>query len=63
MAAARRLSKRKNWIVNRALEEYLDRHSRTKLRQEARRQSLAASRRAWKDQAMWEKAAGEVWHD
>lgn len=61
--AARRLNKRKNWIIHRALEEFLERHSRADLRDEARRQSLMASRRHWKDQLPWEKAGGEVWND
>ncbi len=61
--AARRLNKKKNWIINRALEEFLERQSRGDLRAEARRQSLMASRRRWKDQLPWEKAGGEVWND
>lgn len=60
---ARRINKGKNWIINRALEEYLERHSRTAFRQEARRQSLLASRQRWKDEAFWEKAANEVWNE
>lgn len=61
--AARRLSKGKNWIINQAIEEYLDRHGRTKLREEARRQSLLAGRKPSKDAARWEKAAGEAWNE
>ena len=61
--AARRMNQRKNWIINRALEEYLNRHGGARLREEARRQSLLASRKRWKDEALWEKAAAEVWDD
>jgi predicted DNA-binding protein len=61
--AVRRAGKRKNWIINRALEEYLDRQSRSELQKEARRQSLLASRKGWTDEALWEKAAIEVWND
>ena len=60
--AARRMNKGKNWIINRALEEYLERHNQTELRKEARRQSLLASRKGWKDEAFWERAAAEVWN-
>ena len=58
---ARRLNKGKNWILNRALEEYLDRHSRGQSLEEARRQSLEARRREWKDEAFWEKLSDETW--
>lgn len=57
------MNKGKNWIINRALEEYLERHNKTHLRQEAKRQSLLASRKRWKDEGVWEKAAGDVWND
>ena len=61
--AARRMNKRKNWIINRALQEYLHSHGRAPLLAEARRQSLLASRRPWKDEAAWQKAAAETWND
>ena len=60
---ARRMNKGKNWILNRALEEYLARHSQDQLREEARRQSLLASRRRWKDEALWENAVAETWDE
>ncbi|MCW5976634.1 MAG: ribbon-helix-helix protein, CopG family [Bryobacteraceae bacterium] len=59
---ARRLNKGKNWILNRALKEYLDRHSREGFLHEARRQSLEASRREWKDEAFWERLSDETWN-
>jgi predicted transcriptional regulator len=55
--------KGKNWIIRRALEEYLERHSQEALRAEARRQSLAASTRKWKDEEFWEKIASETWNE
>jgi predicted DNA-binding protein len=61
--AASRLNKRKNWIINRALQEYLDRHEKEGLPAEARRQSLLASRRRIPAGARWQKAAAEVWND
>ncbi len=61
--AAARMDKGKNWIINRALEEYLDRYDRMELRQEARRQSLLAGRKRGKDELKWEKAATEVWRE
>ena len=61
--AATRMNKGKSWIINRALEDYLNRHGKVGLREEARRQSLLASRKRFKDAALWEKAAGEVWND
>jgi len=61
--AARRSNKGKNWIIKRALEEYLERHSRTALREEARRQSLLAKRKRSKDGSLWEKAAAEAWNE
>ena len=61
--AARRLNKGKNWIVKQALEEYLAHHSRTNLRDEARRQSLLASQKPWKAAQLWEKAGAETWRD
>ena len=59
---AKRLNKGKNWILNRALEEYLERHSRERFLEEARRQSLEASRREWKGEAFWEKLSDETWN-
>ena len=61
--AARRTNQGKNRIITRALEEYLDRHGRRGLWQEARRQSLLASRKTGKAEAGWERAAAEVWND
>lgn len=61
--AARRTNKGKNWILNRALEEYLDRHSLAHLREEARRQSLLAGRKRWKDETLWEEATAETWDE
>ena len=62
-ATARRMNKGKNWILNRALEEYLDRHGREDLAAEARRQSLLASRHPWEDQQAWEDTVAETWNE
>ena len=62
-ATARRMNKGKNWILNRALEEYLERHGREDLAAEARRQSLLASRQPWKDQQAWEDTVAETWNE
>jgi predicted transcriptional regulator len=61
--AAEQMKKGKNWIINRALEEYLERHSPEAFRAEARRQSLAASRHKWKDEEFWERMAAESWNE
>jgi predicted transcriptional regulator len=60
-ATARQMNKGKNWILNRALEEYLVRHE--SLAAEARRQSLLAARHPWKDQRAWEDAVAETWNE
>ena len=60
---ARSVNKGKNWVLTRALEEYLDRHSQVGLRAEARRQSQLASKSQGKDEALWEKSAAEVWSE
>lgn len=60
-STARRMNKGKNWIIKEALAEYLQRHNLDLLRAEARRQSIAASKRKWKDAKLWEDAAAEVW--
>lgn len=61
--AARSMSKGKNWVINQALKEYLDRHGRESLKAEARRQSLLASRKRWSDGKLWEAALREAWND
>jgi predicted transcriptional regulator len=61
--ASRRMKKGKNRILTDAIREYLDRHSQDSLREEARRQSLIASRANWKDQDAWERAVAEAWND
>jgi predicted transcriptional regulator len=60
-STARRMNKGKNWIIKEALAEYLQRHNMDLLRAEARRQSIAASKKKWKDAKLWEEAVAEVW--
>lgn len=62
-ATAHRLNKGKNWIINQALQEYLQRHDHEWLRKEARRQSLLVSKKKWEDADLWEEAIAEVWND
>jgi hypothetical protein len=57
------MGKGKNWIIRQALAEYLQRHNLDLLRAEARRQSIAASKKKWKDAKLWEGALAEVWDD
>lgn len=57
------MNKGKNWIINRAIEEYLNRHSHAALKEEARRQSVLASHKKWKDEALWERIASENWDE
>ena len=56
-AAARESGKARNWILNRALEDYLDRLREDSLTAEARRQSLAASASSNPDADFWETQA------
>lgn len=64
---AKKIHKKKNWIVNQALNEYLSKHGQDALREEAIRQSKAAAildrrPRARKEAELWERAAAEVWN-
>jgi predicted transcriptional regulator len=61
--ASARLNKGKNWIINQALKEYLERHSFEALRAEARRQSILASKTPFEGEEDWEKMAAEVWNE
>jgi predicted DNA-binding protein len=54
---ARHLGKDKNWIINRALEDYLDRMGQDALAVEAKRQSIVASGVITKDEKSWQKRA------
>jgi len=55
--AARRLNRGKNAIITIALEEYLDKFSRQRFLEEARRQSILASAASNEDAAQWSKHA------
>ena len=48
------LHRRKNWIITQALQEYLNALNSQVLQEEARRQSLLASRAANQDEKLWE---------
>lgn len=54
---SRHLKKGKNWVINRALEEYLEKAGGDALAAEARRQSLVASGVITKDEEFWSKQA------
>jgi predicted DNA-binding protein len=54
---ARHMGRGKNWLINRALEAYLDQAGADALAAEARRQSLAASAVTTKDEQFWQKQA------
>ncbi|HKW96672.1 MAG TPA: ribbon-helix-helix protein, CopG family [Bryobacteraceae bacterium] len=59
---ARHLGKGKNWVINRALEEYLEKTGRDALAAEAKRQSLLASGAITEDETFWQKRAdGSDW--
>ncbi len=55
--AAKQTGQRKNSIITKALEEYLDRHYRAKIASEARRQSLLASREETLEERLWSEQA------
>lgn len=54
---ARHLGKGKNWIINRALEEYLAKTGQDALAAEAKKQSLLASSAITEDEKFWQKRA------
>ena len=54
---ARHMRKRKNWIIHRALEEYLAKTHREALAAEARRQSILASAVTTPDAEFWQAQA------
>ena len=54
---SRHLKRGKNWVINRALEDYLDRVGHDALAAEARRQSLVASGVVTEDENFWRKRA------
>jgi len=57
------MGKGKNWLINRALEEYLSKVGGEALAVEARHQSLAASGVTTKDEEFWQKQADTaVWN-
>ena len=54
---ARHMGRGKNWVINRALEAYLDQAGTEALAAEARRQSVAASAVTTKDELFWRNQA------
>jgi len=54
--AAVKLHRRKNGIIVRAIEEYLDSHAEDLLTEEARAQSLLASQKDSADDEAWEQS-------
>ena len=60
-STARKFHKGKNWVINEALKHYLKQTNYEWLREEAKRQSIAASKIPWKDAELWEEALAEVW--
>lgn len=57
---ARSTKRGKSWVIKEALELYLLGSSHDTLREEARRQSLLASKRLTKVDAIWTEQAGEI---
>ena len=58
-SAAAQLGKGKNWILNQALREYLERIREDSLAAEARRQSLLAGGRATPEEQFWAAQADD----
>ena len=54
---ARHLKRSKSWIINHALEEYLEKTGRDTLAAEARRQSLLVKHSITEDEKFWRKRA------
>jgi len=57
---SRYLKRSKSWVINRALEDYLDKMGRDALAAEARRQSLLASGVVTEDEEFWQTRADTV---
>lgn len=57
---ARSTKRGKSWVIKEALELYLLGSSHDALREEARKQSLLASKQMSKDEAAWLEQAGEI---
>ena len=57
---ARATKRGKSWVIKEALELYLLGSSHDALRQEARKQSLLASKHMSKDDMVWTEQAGEI---
>ncbi|MDI1337925.1 MAG: ribbon-helix-helix domain-containing protein [Lacunisphaera sp.] len=57
---ARSTKRGKNWVIREALEQYLLGSSHDTLREEARKQSLLASKNQSKDDAVWLEQAREI---
>jgi predicted transcriptional regulator len=62
-STSRQMKKPKGTLITQALREYLQRHNRELFLAEARRQSILASKKKWKDEDFWEKIGAEVWND
>jgi predicted transcriptional regulator len=60
-STSRQMKKPKGTLITQALREYLLRHNRELFLAEARRQSILASKKKWKDAELWEEAIAEVW--
>ena len=59
--AAARMHMRKNGLIVRAIEEFLQRHGEEWMRAEARRQSLRASKTPQNDESeAWERTADDA---
>jgi len=52
---SRHLKRGKNWVINRALEDYLDKVGHDALASESRRQSQLASGVVTEDEKFWQK--------
>lgn len=57
---ARSTKRGKNWVIKEALQLYLLGSAHDALREEARRQSLLASRHPSKEDVIWTEQAGEI---
>ncbi len=62
--AAHTLHRKKNWIINEAIKNYLTQLQTTNLAKEARRQSILASKSATMEETLWELSRDETdWED
>lgn len=58
--AAQALHRKKNWLINEAIKNYLIQLKTSSLTKEARRQSILASKKITAEEKLWEASADKT---